>query len=235
MTLKTIATNILNKNKASEVPTTFAGNSNDTARLVFAAVKDATQFVLWANDWQRLLRTYYFNTVPTQEGYDLPGGIQETNITPYTLWNQTTRFQLNGPISLNQWQLFKNLLLIPTIIQQYILLENQIKIYPIPSSIQALNFIYSTNLCIKSSNGSEQSEWLADDDYSILNEYAIELQGSWMYLKQLQRPYDEAKNLADDYLQKLIQQDGTRQVIGVNMQSLPPTYPLPSYLQPITR
>ncbi len=114
-------------------------------------------------------------------------------------------------------------------------MEDQIKIYPIPSSIQALNFIYSTDLCIRSNQGVEKSDWMEDDDYSILNEYAIELQGSWRYLKQLGRPYDEAKNEADDFLQKLIQQDGSRQVIGVNMQSLPPTYPLPSYLAPITR
>ena len=233
MTLQTIAYNVLTKNKATEVPATIIGNSNDTARLVFAAIRDGTQYVLWAHDWQRMIQDYTFDTIPTQEAYDLPQGIQQTNITPYTLWNRTTRFQLNGPISYNQWQLFKNLLLIPTIIQQWIILENKIKLYPTPTAVQTLNLLFSSDLCIRSALGAQQSEWQADDDYSILNEYAIELQASWMYLKQLQRPYDEAKQMADEYLQKLIQQDGSRQVVGVNMQTLPPTYPLPSYLNPI--
>lgn len=235
MTLQTIAYNVLNKNKASELPATIIGSSNDTARLVFQAIRDATQLVLWSNNWQKLIQDYTFDTVPDQEAYDLPAGISQTNIVPYTLWNRTTRFQLNGPISYNQWQLFKNLLLIPTIIQQWILLEDKIKLYPTPSAIQTLNLLFSSNLAIRSVGGTQQSEWEADDDYSILNEYAIELQASWIYLKQLQRPYDEAKVMADDYLQKLIQQDGSRQVIGVNMQTLPPQYPLPSYLNPIMR
>lgn len=233
MTLQTIAYNILNKNKASEIPATIAGNSNNTARLVFAAIKDATQQVLWAHDWQSLTQKYDFATVPTQEDYDLPTGINETNITPYTLWNETTRFQLNGPISLNQWQMYKNLLLIPTIIQQFIIYGSKIKLYPTPSAIQSLNLIFNSKLCIRSDIGAYQSEWLADEDYSTLNEYAIEMQASWRYLKQLQRPYNEEKAWADDFLSRLIQQDGSRQVVGVNMQSLPPQYPLPSYLNPI--
>jgi len=235
MTLQTIAYNILSGNKSSEIPATIAGNNNNTAKLVFQAIRKGTQIVLWANPWQRLVQDYTFATVPDQEAYDLPVGISQTNIIPYTLWNRTTRFQLNGPISFNQWQLFKNLLLIPTIIQQWIMLENKIKLYPTPTAIQTLNLLFSSNLCIRSDAGAEQSEWLQDDDYSILNEYAIELQATWIYLKQLERPYQEEKEMADNYLQQLIQQDGSRQVIGVNMQSLPPQYPLPSYLNPIMR
>lgn len=233
MTLQTIAYNVLTGNKASEVPATIVGNSNDTAKLIFQAIRKATQIVLWANSWQRLVQDYTFATVPDQEEYDLPVGISQTNIIPYTLWNRTTRFQLNGPISFNQWQLFKNLLLIPTIIQQWIMLDNKIKLYPTPTAVQTLSLLFSSNLCIRSEGGAEQSEWEADDDYSILNEYAIELQATWIYLKQLERPYEEEKEMADNYLQQLIQQDGSRQVIGVNMQSLPPQYPLPSYLNPI--
>ena len=235
MTLKTIAESVLNKNKASQIPTTIAGNPNDTARQVFAAIKDATQYVLWSHRWQRLVRNYTFSTVSDQESYDFPVGIQETNLAYYTLWNRTTRFQLNGPISYNQWQLFKNLLLIPTIIQQYIIFGNKIHLYPTPTSAQTLDFMYSSNLCIRSKAGAEQSEWLADDDYSILNEYAIQLQASWRYLDQLGRPYKEAQAQAEDFLLKIIQQDGSRAVIGVNQQSLPPQYPLPSYLNPIMR
>lgn len=233
MTLQTIAYNVLSSNKASEIPATIAGNSNDTAKLVFSAIRRATQLVLRAHKWQILEQTYTFPTVPTQEDYDLPVGIYQSDITAYTLWNRTTRFQLNGPISLNQWQLFKNLLLIPTIIQQWIILENKIKLYPTPSAVQILNLLFSSKLCIRSDSDAEQSEWLADDDYSILDEYAIELQANWIYLKQLQRPYNEEKAMADDYLLQLTQQDGSRQVVGVNMQSLPPQYPLPSYLNPI--
>ena len=39
-----------------------------------------------------------------------------------------------------------------------------------------------------------------------------------IYLKQLGRPYDEEKLKADNYLETLIKQDGSRKVIGVNMR-----------------
>lgn len=235
MTLLTISQNVLKRNKASEIPATIAGNNNDTAKLVFQAVRDGTYIVKEAHDWQKLIKTHSFNSVPSQAAYNLPDDIEDTKIIPNTFWNATTRFQFEGPLSYGDWQLLKNWPLISTIIQNFIILDDQVNIYPIPTAVNSLNYLYITKEIIRAEDGSPQSEWLADNDYSILNEYAIELQASWLYLKQLGRPYDEEKLKADNYLENLISQDGTRKVIGVNMREIAPFRPNVSWLGAVIR
>ena len=235
MTLLTICQNTLKRCKASEIPSTIVSNNTDTARLVFSAARDATTIVKEATNWQKLIKTHTFNTVASQAVYDLPEDIEDTKLLPNTFWNATTRFQLEGPLSLGDWQLLKNWPLISTIIQNFIILNDQINIYPVPTATASLNYLYITKEIVRSDDGSEQSEWLADDDYSILNEYAIELQASWIYLKQLGRPYDEEKLKADTYLESLIKQDGSRKVIGVNMREIAPYRPNVSWLGAVIR
>lgn len=235
MTLLTISQNVLKRNKASEIPATIAGNNNDTAKLVFQAVRDATYIVKEAHNWQKLIKTHTFNSVVDQAAYDLPDDIEDTKIIPNTFWNATTRFQFEGPMSYGDWQLLKNWPLISTIIQNFIILDNQVNIYPVPTAVNSLNYLYITKEIIRAEDGSEQDEWLADDDYSILSEYAIELQASWLYLKQLGRPYDEEKLKADNYLADLIKQDGSRKVIGVNMREIAPFRPNVSWLGAVIR
>lgn len=235
MTLLTIAQNTLKRCKSSELPTTIISNGNDTAKLVFSAVRDATAIVKEAHDWQKLIKTYSFNTVVSQAAYSLPTDIEDTKIIPNTFWNATTRFQLEGPLSYGDWQLLKNWPLISTIIQNFIILNNQVNIYPAPTAVNSLNYLYISKNVIRANDDSEQADWLADTDYSVLNEYAIELQASWIYLKQLGRPYDEEKLKADNYLENLINQDGTRKVIGVNMTEIAPYRPNVSWLGVVTR
>lgn len=235
MTLLTISQNTLKRCKASEIPTTIVSNSTDTAKLVFSAVRDATTIVKEAKNWQILTKTHSFNTVASQAAYNLPDDIEDTKLLPNTFWNATTRLQLEGPLSLSDWQLLKNWPLISTIVQSLIILGNQVNIHPTPTSADSLNYLYITNEVIRASDSSEQSEWLADDDYSILNEYAIELQASWIYLKQLGRPYDEEKLKADNYLADLVDQDGSRKVIGVNMREIAPYRPNVSWLGAVIR
>lgn len=230
MTLLTICQNTLKRCKASEIPLTIVSNNTDTAKLVFSAARDGTTIVKEATDWQKLIKTHSFNTVSSQAIYDLPNDIEDTKLLPNTFWNATTRFQLEGPLNLGDWQLLKNWPLISTIIQNFIILNDQVNIYPVPTSVASLNYMYITKKIIRSEGGSEQSEWLADNNYSILNEYAIELQTSWIYLKQLGRPYDEEKLKADTYLETLIKQDGSRKVIGVNMREIAPYRPNVSWL-----
>lgn len=235
MTLLTISQNVLKRNKASEIPSTIAGNNNDTAKLVFQAVRDATAIVKESHNWQKLIKTHTFSTVASQSDYNLPSDIEETKIIPNTFWNSTTRFQLEGPLNYGDWQLLKNWPLISTIIQNFIILNNKVSIFPVPTSVASLNYLYFSKEIIRAEDGSEQDEWLNDDDYSVLNEYAIELQASWIYLKQLGRPYNEEKLKADNYLADQIRQDGSRKVIGVNMRQIAPFRPNVSWLGVVIR
>lgn len=234
MTLLAIAQNILNRNKALEVPNTIMGNANPTATLVFAAIRDGTSIVKEAaNNWQVLTKIHTFNTIAAQEGYALPVDIENTKIVPDTFWNSTTRFPMTGPLTLYKWQQLNNYPIISSIIQNFIIFGNEVKIFPIPTQVASLNYCYISKNIIRASDSSEQSEWLVDDDYSVLDEYAIELQASWNYLKQIGRPYDEEKLKADNYLADLVKQDGSRATVGVNMTQITPTRPNASWLGPI--
>lgn len=230
MTLQTIAVNVLKGNKASEIPATIAGNPNDTAKLVFSAIRRATKIVQEATDWQIMIKRYSFSTVASQEDYALPSDIEDTKILPNTIWNPISRLALQGPLSYTDWQMLKNWVYTAGIEQYYCMYGNKLLIYPTPTSAQNINYLYFTNTPVRAVDGSPQNDWLADDDYSILSEYAIELQASWIYLKQLERPYDEEKERADNYLTRVVNQDGTRGSVGVNMQSLPPVTSNVSYL-----
>jgi hypothetical protein len=235
MTLLTISQNILKRNKSSELPTAIISNPSDTAKLVFSAVRDATYIVKEATNWQVLTKTHSFQSAASQQAYALPSDIEDTKILANTFWNATTRFQLEGPITLTNWQLLLNWPLISTIIQNFIILQNEVNIYPVPTSIADLSYLYITNQIIRANDTSPQDDWLADNDYSILNEYAIELQGSWIYLKQLGRPYEEEQLKADKYLEGLVKQDASRGTINTNMSEIRPLRPNVSWLGAIIR
>ena len=115
-----------------------------------------------------------------------------------------------------------HLFLLFILIYNFIILNDQVNIYTAPTSVQSLNYLYTSKEVIRAQDGSPLDSWLADDNYSVLNEYAIELQGTWIYLKQLGRPYDEEKLKADTYLENVIAQDGSRKVVRVNMTEIRP-------------
>lgn len=222
MTLLSISQNILKRCKASEMPVSIASSTSDTAKLVFSAVRDATVIVKEATNWQKLIKNYSFNTVPNQVAYNLPNDIEDTKIIPDTFWNATSRFQLNGPLIWSEWQALKNYSIVSPLIYNFIILNDQVNIYPAPTSVQSLNYLYTSKEIIRAQDGSPLDSWISDDNYSVLNEYAIELQGTWIYLKQLGRAYDEEKLKADTYLENVIAQDGSRKVIRVNMTEIRP-------------
>lgn len=240
MTLLQIATNVLSGCKSSEFPSTIIGNSNDTAQLVFNAIRRGAKDVFKsyaenASSWQILTQSYSFETVIDQQAYSLPSDIFNSTIINDSGWNATTRFKLIGPVSPAQWQLDVNLLINPTITQQFIVRGNQFLIYQTPSAVQTINYLYLSQNYIYAEDGSTQSEWEADTDYPILDAYAIELQATWRYLKQLGRTHLEEQKEANDYLSNIIGLDGGRRTIFVNQQFLPPIYPLGSWLGPITK
>lgn len=110
--------------------TNVIGSSNSIASQMLALLTgfgdelaDGTFF------WQELTREYTF-TLNGGTAYGLPADY--VRLIPATSWDRTTRFQLNGPISGNEWQYLKSWGVVASPRYQFRMLRDSFQIQPTP-------------------------------------------------------------------------------------------------------
>lgn len=160
-------------------PTTVIGNLDDTVRgLLAAAHREGVQLTK-AKDWTGLQRLHTFSAVADQEEYDLPADFHR--IVPDTEWEESERFPLRGPVSMQGWQLLRVSLLGGGVVgSRYRVYRSttsttrKIFLDPIPGAADAgenFSFFYISRNWIVSADGNTTRErWASDDDEVLLPE-----------------------------------------------------------------
>ena len=208
MTLLSIAQSIAQDTKDGQIPTSIVGNNNSTAVQLFSSIKRATKYIARSHDWQALTSTHTFNTANGVSGYDLPSDISGNKIINNSIYNDTTRWKFQGPQSDATWQLYtKGMLKAVGPMYFWQIRQKKFEILPVPTAVESVSYRYIQNTPIESALFVRQTDWLADTDTSILDEFTIELEARWRYLQFKGKPYAEAKLEADEDLRERIAQD----------------------------
>lgn len=212
MTLQTIANKILDAT-TNEIITSIVGNTNPSARKVLSAIKEATDLIRDAHNWQRLYKSYEFTENASISSYDLPDDIDDNKLAYNTLWNKSNRFR-GRLLSIQEWATLTNLMVDSSpMIKKYIILDNKINIYQ-PITGEIIDYYYvSKNVIYNSNEDIYKSDWTDDNDSSILDENLIYLQAKWLYLSILKLDYSQEKMQADLQLQEKVSQDGARESV----------------------
>lgn len=212
MTLLTVCQDILRETKSSSIPGTIIGNNDDVAKQIFQAIKTSITDLARNYQWQELQKEYTFSSVIGQAGYDLPSDFDR--MVDNTFWNASQNWAMIGGLTPESWRVLKNSLLTQAETVEYFRIRgNQIIIHRTPSVVESYVYEYITKNIVKSASNVAQSEFLADTDNTVIDEYLIRLDTTWRWLKNNGRSYAEEKNMAEKAIAERIKANGSRGTI----------------------
>lgn len=136
----------------------------------------------------------------SQQFYTLPSDFER--MIDNTLWDRTRFWAMRGAQSPQEWQVYKSSAIGRASIQRRwrIISVNNVDYFaidPVPTDNGSyLVFEYVSNAWCQSATGTKQTQWMADTDTGILDEFLMRMGVIWRVLDRLGMNYLTAK---DDY------------------------------------
>ena len=154
-----------------------------------------------------------------QSDYPLPSDFQRP--IDNTMWDRARFWSMRGPQSPQQWQLYKSSVIGRASIQRRFRFREidgspHFSIDPVPTDNGSnLVFEYVSNAWCKSSGGTPQTQWEADTDVGILDEYLIQLGVRWRMMRRLGFAYAEERDEYDREVLKAMAKDGGQAILDM--------------------
>lgn len=154
-----------------------------------------------------------------QSDYALPTGFQRP--IDNTMWDRSRYWQMRGPMSPQQWQLYKSSIIGQASIQRRFRFRQisgvtVFSIDPVPTDNGSpLVFEYVSNAWCQSNTGTPQTMWQADTDTGILDEYLLMLGTRWRVLRRLGFSYSEELDEYERQVSKAMASDGGGAILGL--------------------
>lgn len=155
--------------------------------------------------------------------YTLPSDFQRP--VDATFWDRSRYWQMRGPLSPQQWQVYKSSVIGQASVQRRFRFRSVggntvLSIDPVPTdNNSALVFEYVSNGWCQSALGVAQTRWLADTDTGVLDEYLLTLGLRWRMLRRLGLAYSEELSEYESEASKGMASDG-----GAAILSIVPSY-----------
>jgi hypothetical protein len=153
-----------------------------------------------------------------QSDYALPSDFQRP--IDNTFWDRTRYWQMRGPQSPQEWQLYKSSQLGNATVERRFRFRSirafgdisptvYLSIDPLPLDDGAqLVFEYVSNAWCESATGTPQSAWAADTDVGVLDEYLLRLSLKYRLLRKLGLSYAEELSEYESECDKAMATDG---------------------------
>lgn len=144
--------------------------------------------------------------------YPLPADFER--IIDNTLWDRTRFWAMRGAQSPQEWQVYKSSAIGRASIQRRwrITQVNNVDFFtidPAPTDNGSyLVFEYTSNAWCQSATGTKQTQWMADTDTGIIDEFLMRLGVIWRVLDRLGMNYLTARDDYERMVNKASAQDG---------------------------
>ena len=159
-----------------------------------------------------------------QSDYALPSDFQRP--VDGTMWDRSRYWQMRGPQSPQQWQLYKSSVIGQASVQRRFRFRQEggqlrFSIDPVPTDNGSpLVLEYVSNAWCESESGTPQTLWEADTDIGILDEYLMTLGVRWRMLRRLGLSYNEEMDEYEQQVRKAMATDGGAAILSI----VPNTY-----------
>lgn len=230
MTVLSTAQNIV-RGIGLPVPSTLVANTNQDARRLLQCINDAGRF-LSRFEWNAQVVEATISCTGSSE-YPIPSGFR--SIVPMTIWKVGQSEPTRGPIRHVEWQSIKYGTSASGIYDKFHIRYNgtsqKFFITPVPATADAFTYLYRREGWVISS-GSVIASCSADTDTFLLDDYLIELEAKWRFLKAIGQSYGEEKDEALRIRQIALAEDGGMEPIGAGRAADDPvawSYPERNY------
>lgn len=159
-----------------------------------------------------------------QSDYALPSDYQRP--IDGTMWDRSRYWQMRGPQSPQQWQLYKSSVIGQASVQRRFRFRQEggtlrFSVDPVPTDNgSALVFEYVSNAWCQSSIGTAQTSWQADTDVGVVDEYLLTLGIRWRMLRRFGLSYNEELSEYESEVAKAMAHDGGSAILSI----VPNTY-----------
>ena len=155
-----------------------------------------------------------------QSDYALPPDFRQP--VDNTLWDRSRFWSMRGPLSPQQWQLYKSSVIGRASIQRRFRFRRGptggmvFSIDPVPTDNGSqLVFEYVSNGWCVSQGGEFQTSWQADTDTGVLDEYLIRLGLKWRVLRRKGMSYSEELDEYEGEVSKAMSKDGGAAILDL--------------------
>jgi hypothetical protein len=158
-----------------------------------------------------------------QSDYALPSDFQRP--VDGTMWDRSRYWQMRGPQSPQQWQVYKSSVIGQASVQRRFRFRQEggslrFSIDPVPTDNgSALVMEYVSNAWCQSNAGVAQASWLADTDTCVVDENLLTLGVTWRMLRRLGLSYNEELDEYEAEVRKAMASDGGAAILSIVPQS----------------
>lgn len=210
------------------VPNTATGSTDSQVIQLTAILNEEGQELANRHEWQVLVKESTFTTLAAELQTTLPTGFKY--ILNDTIWNRDLRRPVFGPLTAQKWQQQK-----ASNIQgpwnQFRILANQIKFYPVPVAGQTCAYEYvSSHWAVNATGDVTKDAFTADDDVSYLDEQLLLAGLRWRWKKEKGLEYSEDFNTYERLVLDAIGRDAGRDVLNLDggRWDIPPAVLVPT-------
>jgi len=174
---------------------TVAAPTDDTARRLISATRDACDFLSGVVDWEDAWRTVEFSVPAGSEGVPIPADFDRIK--------SETWYEKNNPYWSNQSmttaRTWRGMKAVPNepLGKHWRIGADQILLFPTPSETEVFSFEYITSYYTVDENGRFKDRITSDNDRTIFDNFVLKLELKWRILKEFgeahANEYAEAK------------------------------------------
>lgn len=219
---------------ALPVPTAVVTSTDTQVQQLYELANEEGNDLASAHDWQIMRKQYTFTTIAQAQQSD-PIPQDWDRFIPNSFFNRTTRRNVIGPITPQQWQAIQAQPQLNRVFLAFIEREGQMLITPTPTANETIAYEYVSNAWCRSADMIPQSDYLADTDVSYLSEKLIVLGIRWRWLKSKGLEYAEDFNTYERQKNQVMARDGGNTSIsttGDGEYILSPNLPVGSFPGP---
>lgn len=224
MSLQDICRNALMELGSFEVPSTFYGNTNLTARQCVALVQREGQTLVRERRWAELIADYTITTVEGQTTYSLPADFH--SFASMSQWDRSFHLPMIGPTTGANWQWLKSGISTATTINRWWRLRGQyFEVHPVPpASGETLAFdYYSKNWISYQTPVGEATTgitWSSDNDTALISEDLLTLGLKWRFLQAKGMPFEAEYKEYESMKDAHIEDNGGKGIIQLGKQRI---------------
>lgn len=197
------------------VPSSVVGNSDLNVALMLELANAEGEELRSRYNWQAITKEATHTTLATDDQgalTDIAADIDlDRQLIDGTIYNRSDQVRVPGGVSPQRWQLLESSS-ISGPFGEYRIRGNNLFLKPTTAG-ETVAFEYaSVNWC-ESATGTDQSEWLADDDVGLLSERLMRLGVIWRFKSDRGLDYGEDFRTYELAVQLATANDGGNEVI----------------------
>ena len=173
-------------------PISVAGNPDTQAQQFLALVnREGSELAAIEGGWQSMRGEQLITWTIGIDTYAFP-----TDFAYYvqdTLWDRSSHWQINGPMSATDWQVLKSGVLPSGVYSRYQIQNNKIRFDPIPTSADTIAIEYITSNWCQSLLGVTQPKMVLDTDLPLVPDDLLVLGLKWRFLAAKGFNYSEER------------------------------------------